>query len=156
MKERWLSLNVREQRLIMAMGSVILFFILYSVIWKPLNNNIEKATSKVARYQKLQTWVQTETSRYKSIAGSGGKASSKGSLSSVVNKTAGRNLISIARTQPQADDLQVWIEEVPFNQLLTWLEQLSNRENIKVKSIDLTNTDQTGVVKVRRLQLGRS
>ena len=58
--------------------------------------------------------------------------------------------------QPQGEDLQVWIEEVSFNQLLTWLEQLSSRENINVKSIDLSNTQQPGVVKVRRLQLGRS
>lgn len=156
MKERWLALNIREQRLVIAMGSVVLFFILYSAIWKPLNNNIESATSKVSRYQDLQTLVQTETARYKSFAGAGNKVTSKGSLSSVVNKTAGKNKIAIERMQPQGEDLQVWIEEVSFNQLLTWLEQLSSRENINVKSIDLSNTQQPGVVKVRRLQLGRS
>ena len=156
MKERWLALNIREQRLVIAMGSVVLFFILYTAIWKPLNNNIESATSKVSRYQDLQTLVQTETLRYKSISGAGSKVTSKGSLSSVVNKTAGKNKIAIERMQPQGEDLQVWIEEVSFNQLLTWLEQLSSRENINVKSIDLSNTQQPGVVKVRRLQLGRS
>ena len=156
MKERWLALNIREQRLVIAMGSVVLFFILYSAIWKPLNNNIESATSKVSRYQDLQTLVQTETARYKSFVGAGNKVTSKGSLSSVVNKTAGKNKIAIERMQPQGEDLQVWIEEVSFNQLLTWLEQLSSRENINVKSIDLSNTQQPGVVKVRRLQLGRS
>ena len=156
MKERWLALNIREQRLVIAMGSVVLFFILYSAIWKPLNNNIESAASKVSRYQDLQTLVQTETARYKSFVGAGNKVTSKGSLSSVVNKTAGKNKIAIERMQPQGEDLQVWIEEVSFNQLLTWLEQLSSRENINVKSIDLSNTQQPGVVKVRRLQLGRS
>lgn len=156
MKERWLSLNSREKQLVIVMGSVVLFFILYSAIWKPLNTNISSATSKVERYQQLHNWVQTETVRYKSIASSSGKRSNKGSLSSVLNKTAGRNQISIARMQPQGDDIQIWIEEVSFNQLLTWLEQLSSREGISVKSIDLTDTDQSGVVKVRRLQLGRS
>lgn len=156
MKERWLSLNSREKQLVIIMGSVVVFFILYSAIWKPLNNNISSATSKVERYQKLHHWVQTETVRYKSIAGSASKDKNKGSLSSVLNKTAGRNQISITRMQPQASDIQVWIEEVSFNQLLTWLEQLSGREGIRVKSIDLINTDQPGVVKVRRLQLGRS
>lgn len=156
MKERWLSLNLREQRLVIGMGLVVLFFILYSAIWKPLNKGIDSATSKVSRYQKLQTLVHTETARYKSLAGSGQASNSKGSLSSVVNKTAGRNQIDIARMQPQGDDLQVWIDEVSFNQLLAWLEQLSSRENVSVKAIDIVNAEQPGVVKVRRLQLGRS
>lgn len=155
MKERWLALNLREQRLILAMGSVVVFFLLYTLIWKPLNNNIDSATSKVSRYQKLQTLVNTETARFKSIAGTGSKARSSGSLSSIVNRTAGRNQIDIARMQPKGDDIQVWVDEVSFNQLLTWLEQLSTRENITVKTIDLINTDQPGVVKVRSLQLGR-
>lgn len=156
MKERWLSLNAREKQLVIIMGSVVLFFILYSAIWKPLNKNISSATSKVERYQKLNNWVQTETTRYKLMAGSAGKVKNKGSLSSVLNKTSGRNKISITRMQPQGNDIQVWIEEVSFNQLLTWLEQLSSREGISVKSIDLINTGQSGVVKVRRLQLGKN
>jgi len=156
MKERWLALNLREQRLVIAMASVIVFFILYSTIWSPLNSGIDSASQKVERYQKLQTLVQTETARYQSLAGSGSVSSSKGSLSSVVNRTAGRNQIAIARMQPQGDNLQVWIDEVPFNKLLAWLEQLSTRENISVKAIDLINGEQPGVIKVRRLQLGRS
>ncbi len=155
MKERWLALNLREQRLILAMGSVVVFFLLYTLIWKPLNNNIDSATSKVSRYQKLQTLVNTETARFKSIADAGSKARSSGSLSSIVNRTAGRNQIDIARMQPKGDDIQVWVDEVSFNQLLAWLEQLSTRENISVKTIDLINADQPGVVKVRSLQLGR-
>ena len=58
--------------------------------------------------------------------------------------------------QPQADDLQVWIDEISFNQLLTWLEQLASREGLRVKNIDLSLADEQGVVRVRRLQLGKS
>lgn len=155
MKERWLQLDLREQRLVLVMAAVVLFFILYSAVWAPLNNNIEAASKKIERQQKLLTWVQESTAKYKSAAGSN-RSNNNGSLSSIVNKTAGRNQILIARMQPQGDDLQVWIDEVSFNQLLTWLEQLSEKEGISVKAIDITNAQQAGVVKVRRLQLGRS
>jgi len=50
----------------------------------------------------------------------------------------------------------VWIEEIPFSQLLNWLEFLANKEGLLVKSIDLSRTDVEGVVNVRRLQLGKS
>jgi len=156
MKERWLQLDLREQRLVLVMGAVVLFFILYSAIWAPLNNNIDVASKKIERQQKLLTWVQQGTATYKSAAGSNQSNNSNSSLSSLINKTAGRNQISIARMQPQGDDLQVWIDEVSFNSLLTWLEQLSVKNGISVKAIDITNAQQAGVVKVRRLQLGRS
>ena len=58
--------------------------------------------------------------------------------------------------QPQGDELQVWIDEISFNQLLTWLEQLASREGLRVKNIDLSLADEQGVVRVRRLQLGKS
>lgn len=155
MKERWLQLELREQRLVLVMAAVVLFFILYSAIWAPLNDGIEAASKKIERQQKLLTWVQEGTAKYKSAAGLN-RSNNSSSLSGLVNRTAGRNQISIARMQPQGDDLQVWIDEVSFNNLLTWLEQLSEKEGISVKAIDITNAQQAGVVKVRRLQLGRS
>lgn len=156
MKERWLQLNIREQRLVIAMASVVTFFILYTAIWAPLNNNIIAATKKVERQEKLLTWVQESTATYKQALGSGASKNRNKSLSSVVNKTAGQSKIAIARMQPQGDTLQVWIDEVPFDHLLNWLERLSTKEGIRVKGIDLTHADKAGVVKVRRLQLGRS
>lgn len=156
MKERWLQLNIREQRLVIAMASVVLFFILYSAIWAPLNKNIDLATKKVERQQKLLTLVHEGTAKYKSAVGAGKSNNRNASLSSIVNQTAGRSQITIARMQPQGDDLQVWIDEVPFNNLLTWLEKLSVKEGVMVKSIDITHAQKAGVVKVRRLQLGRS
>ena len=58
--------------------------------------------------------------------------------------------------QPQGDDLQVWIDEISFNQLLTWLEKLASRDGLQVKNIDLSLADQQGVVRDRRLQLGKN
>lgn len=156
MKERWLQLDLREQRLVIAMAAVVLFFILYSAVWAPLHNGIETAFKKNVRQQKLFTLVQEGTARYKSAVGTSQSNNRNSSLSSLVNTTASRNQISISRMQPQGDDLQVWIEEVSFNNLLTWLEQLSVKEGISVKAIDITHAQQAGVVKVRRLQLGRS
>lgn len=156
MKERWLQLNLREQRLVIAMASVVLVFILYSMIWAPLNDNIDAVTKKVERRQELLTWIQKSTTIYKNAVGSGASNNRNTSLSSLVNKTASRNNIAITRMQPQGENIQVWIDEVPFDNLLKWLEQLSTKEGLKVKSIDITNAEQTGVVKIRRLQLGRS
>jgi general secretion pathway protein M len=155
MKTWWQQLKSSEQRLVTIMGFVVVLFLFYSLIWQPLENNINATQQKLVRQQALYTWVQESTQRYQQSAKSSSSTGSKGSLSSIVNSSAARNNISIARLQPQGDDLQVWIDEVPFTQLLSWLEFLANNEGLLVKSIDLSKADRNGVVRVRRLQLGK-
>ncbi|MGB2739038.1 MAG: type II secretion system protein M [Cognaticolwellia sp.] len=154
MKTWWQQLNIREQRLVMVMSAVVGVFILYGLIWQPLNKNIAESKLKVERQQDLLVWVKENTKRYQE-AKRNGRSSSGASLSSIVNRTSRINNITITRMQPQGDDLQVWIDEISFNQLLAWLEQLASRENLQVKNIDLSLADQQGVVRVRRLQLGK-
>ncbi|MBA6327795.1 type II secretion system protein M [Colwellia sp. MB02u-6] len=155
MKAWWQQLNTREQRLISVMSVLISIFILYGLIWQPLTENIEKTTLKLERQQALLTWVAENTQRYQQ-AKRNARASSGASLSSIVNRTSSANNITITRMQPQGDDLQVWIDEISFNQLLTWLEQLAISDGLQVKNIDLSSADQQGMVRVRRLQLGKN
>ena len=155
MKAWWQQLNSREQRLVASMGLVCIIFIFYSVIWQPLNNSIDKSNKKLERQQELLTWVADNTARYKQAKRSGSAGKSKSSLSSIVNSSAQKFNLIIARIQPQGDDIQVWIDTAPFTQLLFWLEHLANNEGLQVKNIDLTGSDRTGEVKVRRLQLSK-
>jgi len=155
MKAWWQQLNLREQRLVMAMSALILIFSVYGLIWQPLNEKIASTKAKVARQQALLTWVAENTERYQQVKRSG-RSNTGASLSSIVNRTSRVNNIVITRMQPQGDDLQVWIDEISFNQLLSWLEQLASSEGLLVKNIDLSLAEQPGVVRVRRLQLGKS
>jgi general secretion pathway protein M len=156
MKAWWQQLKSSEQRLVAIMAVAVVSFLFYSMVWQPLANNISKTQQKLVRQQVLLSWVQENTQRYQQAKRNGASGRSNGSISSIVNRSAGRNNISIARLQPQGEDLQVWINDVPFSQLLGWLEFLANKEGLMVKSIDLSKTDQKGVVNVRRLQLGKS
>jgi general secretion pathway protein M len=155
MKSWWQQLKISEQRIVVVMSIVVVFFLFYSLVWQPLENNIITTQKKLVRQQALHTWVQENTQRYQQSQKRMASSGSNASLSSIVNGSAGRNNISIARLQPQGEDLQVWIDEVPFTQLLSWLEFLANNEGLLVKSIDLSKADRNGVVRVRRLQLGK-
>lgn len=155
MKEWWQQLNEREQILVAVMGSLIGVFLLYSSIWQPLNENLIKAEKKLVRQQALLSWVNENTERFQQL-NKNGASKSKGSLSSTVNRTSREYQITVTRMQSQGDDLQVWIDEVAFKNLLKWLENLSLNEGLQVKGIDLSKSDEKGVVRVRRLQLGKS
>lgn len=154
-KAWWQGLNIHEQRLVLVMGSVISVFLLYSVIWQPLNESLAKTAQKLASRQALLTWVTENTARYQKVKSTGGGKKSSGSLSSIINRTANQQQLTITRMQPQGDNVQVWLDSAPFTPLLFWLEHLANNEDLQVQAIDLTQGGKQGEVRVRRLQLGR-
>ena len=154
-KSWWQGLNIREQRLVLVMSAVFSVFLLYSLIWQPLNERLAKTEQTLASRQALLTWVTENTARYQNVKLTGGGKSSSGSLSSIINRTANQQQLTITRMQPQGDNLQVWLDSAPFTQLLFWLEHLANNENLQVQAIDLAQGDKQGEVRVRRLQLGR-
>jgi len=154
-KTWWQGLNVREQRLVWAMGSVISVFLLYALLWQPLNDNVTQTQKRLASRQALLTWVTENTARYQHVKSSTGVKKSSGSLSSIVNRTANQQQLTITRMQPQGETLQVWLDSAPFTQLLFWLEHLANNEGLQVQAIDLTKSDNEGEVRVRRLQLAK-
>lgn len=154
-KAWWQGLNLREQRLVLAMGSASTIFLLYSLVWQPLNDNLANTEKNLASRQALLTWVADNTARYQNVKSVGGKQKSKGSLSSIVNRTANQQQLTITRLQPQGETLQVWLDSAPFTQLLFWLEHLANNEGLQVQAIDLTQGENQGEVRVRRLQLSK-
>ena len=84
----WQGLNVREQRLVLVMGSVISVFLLYSLIWQPLNESLTKTEKTLASRQALLTWVTENTARYQNVKSTDGDKKSGGSLTSIINRTA--------------------------------------------------------------------
>jgi len=154
-KTWWQGLNLREQRIVMAVAITFSIFLLYTLIWQPLNDSLDNSQKRLASRQALLTWVTDNTARYESAKSTGGTQKSNGSLSSIVNRTANQQQLTITRMQPQGEIIQVWLDNVPFDQLLIWLESLANKEGLQVQAIDLTQGDNQGEVRVRRLQLGK-
>ncbi|WP_371375884.1 type II secretion system protein GspM [Thalassotalea aquiviva] len=154
LKEKWQALNQREKSLVAIMALVVTIFLFVTVIWQPLNDSVERSKERVERQQKLAAWMATNLQRYQALKQQGG-VTSTGSLSSIVNRTARSQNITLARMQPQGDDLQVWIDEVPFDNLITWLDSLTTREGLHVEAIDIAPASVAGTVKVRRLQVSK-
>lgn len=152
-KQWWQQLNVREQRLVLALGSAVMVLLLYTLLWQPLNTNLANTEKKLASRQALLTWVDENVSRYQMIKPSGSGKKNSASLSSIINRTANQYQLTITRMQPQGESLQVWLDTASFTQLLFWLEHLANNEGLQVQAIDLASSDKAGEVRVRRLQL---
>ncbi|MGL5991288.1 MAG: type II secretion system protein M [Plesiomonas sp.] len=153
----WKQLSLREKRLLQAGGLCLLLGVFFWGIWQPLNHNIAQQALRLRQNQQLLTQIQTSADSIRSWQQQQGKTTTAGSssqsLSQQVSLSASQNGLKVIRMQPQERSLQLWIEDLPFNQLLSWLLKLRLEQGIEVVYLDVLPTEQSGMVKVERLQL---
>lgn len=151
----WQGLAVREQQIV-AFGAVFLVIgIFYWGIWTPIANAEADSLRRLAVQQQTLTYVKQTANKIAGLRQTGAKPTASGSLSSVVNQTAGAYGLVITRMQPQGDKIQVWMDDVPFDALLNYLSDLVQKKGLSLESVDLAEADEPGYVKVRRIQLAQ-
>ncbi|MEG0009194.1 GspM family type II secretion system protein ExeM [Aeromonas lusitana] len=153
----WRGISTREQRLVAVGGSFLLLGLCYWAIWQPIANRIAERERQVVNQQQTLAWLKEKGQEVLAMqASSGRQIDTSGTLDGVVNRTAFNQKIKIARLQPQGQELQVWIDTVPFDDLLLWLATLSDQHGVQVQIIEVARENLApGLVKVRRLQLSR-
>lgn len=154
--EKFNQLTEREKWLVSVSAVVVIIAALYWLIWAPLNNALKASRDAVQSQRADLAWVQKNANRAIQLrSGSSTAVTFSGSLPQSVNQTASRLNIAISRMQPQGDELKVWVDQAPFNDVVSWLNSMENL-GIKIINVDLTEADAPGLVKVRSLQLGKS
>jgi len=152
----FLALSESEQKLLKFAGGFFVIFLIYLLV-SSLNAGVTEAERKLKQQTELNNWAEQQIAIIKSATKSGGSSNaSQGSMTQVINSTARRLKITIERIQPQKDDLvKVGIDEIGFNVLMTWLQELESSHNIVAKNVDFSKADASGLVKIRRLDLER-
>ncbi|MDP5030407.1 type II secretion system protein M [Paraglaciecola sp.] len=155
-KAYYTQLSEREQRLVLISGILLVVAVFYWGIWSPLSQSVERGQAALNSQQELLLWVQKNANRAKQLQGSVGQNTTfTGSLAQEVNQSASRLNITISRMQPQGDELQVWVEQVPFNDVLSWLQSMETK-GVLILDVDVAETSAPGQIKIRRLKLGKA
>ncbi|WP_163932236.1 type II secretion system protein GspM [Paraferrimonas sp. SM1919] len=157
MEQWWKALSQQEQKLLMIAAAALAILIFYVGVWQPLTGSEQAAYNKMQQQQRTLLHVQQVGNKIASLQAAGGSKNQAGtgSINSIVNSTAKNFGIGIARMQPQQQQLQLWLDDVAFDDLLNWLQELTSNYGITIESIDFSNTDAAGMVKVRRLQISK-
>ncbi|MCH1930470.1 type II secretion system protein M [Shewanella sp. A25] len=149
----WQGLASREQQLVGFCSVFLIIGILYWGIWTPISNAEQDALRSLTAQQQTLTYVKQTANKIAGLKQSGAKPSSSGSLSSVVNQAAGKFGLVITRMQPQGNKIQIWMDDVPFDSLMSYLDELVQNKGLSLESVDLAEGETPGYVKVRRIQL---
>ncbi|WP_334019548.1 type II secretion system protein M [Alteromonas sp. S015] len=154
--EKYKALTEREQKLVLVSAVLLIIALFYFAVWSPLNAALDKQRQLLDNQQSLLVWVKDSAARAQQLRRiSGGKRVFSGSLPQVVNRTTAQHDIAISRMQPQGDELQVWVDQAPFNSVLDWLKTMENM-GVIILQADIAEADAPGYIKIRRLQLGKA
>ena len=153
MKDWWENTTEREQRLTVI--SVVMFFvaIVYFLLWQPLANNLAESQQKLNKAQQTLQWVEVNSDKIIASGLIDNQAGSPQNLSQLINSTARRNKINIARIQGRNGTVDLSINQIEFNQFIEWLTALQNQYHVQVVSVDISQDKVQGMVKVSRLSL---
>lgn len=154
--QKYRQLTEREQLLVLISSVVVVIGAFYWLVWAPLTSALEENRAAVANKKADLVWVKKNANKVLQLRKSVGKSGGfSGSLPQAVNQTANRIRIAISRMQPQGEELKVWVDQAPFNDVLSWLQALEKR-GVKILDVDFAKADAPGLIKVRSLQLGKS
>ena len=119
----------------------------------PLNQSISQQSQLLESNKKLVSWVEEQGQKAAHLRRTQSSPRQvTGSLPQLVTSTSSNHSLSISRMQPQGDEIQVWIDEAPFNSLVGWLNELETR-GIVIEQLDVAVANAPGMIKVRRLVL---
>ena len=151
MKTWWNNLAVREQKILLAGGILLLLILCYTVIWHPFTQSVKDLRETNANQQTLLVWMKNQLPEFQSLSKRQQASTVKDSrslLSIVESALQTGSIAPYAAELTQGNDqkINVHFAMVPFNDLLLWLDKLNNKFNIQVGQIAIERTDSDGLI----------
>ncbi|RBW41654.1 type II secretion system protein M [Psychromonas sp. B3M02] len=152
-KDWWESISQREQQLTFISAVILFIAFIYFIVWQPLANNLAASEQQLKNAQQSLEWVKVNANKVISAGGVNQDTGKRQTLSQLINSSAKRNQINITRIQSRNDTVDVWINQIEFNQFIDWITSLQNQHKVKINSADLSQDKVQGLVKINRLTL---
>ena len=157
MLDSFKALSLRERLLISVALAVGVLMIFYLYAWEPKTRELQNLRNvKVPESEQTLAWVKQALQRAKTGAASPGNQIIEGPLLTVIEQTAERAGVRLAirRIQPnQAQSVRIWMEDVPFDSWLNWVDML-RQQNVYVERASIVR--ETPGMATIRFTLGRS
>lgn len=154
MTEWWQTLNLRQQRLIVAAALVLFGLVVYVWIWEPLIEARDAERVRVAEQQAMLNWLDAlvpvaeqlrrATTRPESLA-------DRSLLGLTDESVRAAGLAgALTRIEPTGDsEVRVWLDGADFVSTMGWLEQYSRNQPIRVRQLQIDRAQRPGEVNVR-------
>ena len=157
MRSWFLQLNQREQVSLLVLGLAMGLYLLYMLVWSPLESARDSLAQQNAGVATSLQRVDAMVSEITRLRESGARPGARRNLTSLINQSTSALALPVSRLQPNSrGEIQVRLENAAFDDLLTWLYQMEYREGLLVREVSVTQAGSVGRVNatVRIAQAG--
>ena len=145
-KEWYAGLDDNDQKVVLIAAIFFSLVILMFGILKPLNDSASKLEQQVdSRQKSVDKWKAAMPT----LLANKGQASGAGNsmaLSSVITTSTRKFNLRVSRVQEKnAEEIQVWFDNIPFNDFIRWTAEVQNRYKVKVASVNIRSKDRDGL-----------
>ncbi len=151
-KEYLNSLESRERNLVVIAAVLVALTIPYQFIWKPFSESLENTNVRVKSQRNQLATMQQQAREIRQLQGAGTVIAQSGRqfLNNLINTAAKRNGLTNALNikADSEDNLRVSMDNVPFDNVMTWLDQLISNSGIIVSKLTVDRQPTVGRVNV--------
>lgn len=145
-KQWYAELEESEQKIVL-FGSILLAIIIfYFGLLNPLHSSVEQLQSQVkSRQNSVDRWKQAMP---KILANRGQTSNAGGNqaLNFIVTSTTKKYNMRVSRVQEKGnDEIQVWFDNIPFNDFIQWVSDINNKYGVTVASVNIRSKERNGL-----------
>lgn len=152
-RARWQELAPRERRAVSIAAVVFALFLVYALVWSPMQSTIARLRTSVPRMQTQLALMESQAREVAQLRAHAPAVTQSGNLLSSLEQSAVSQGLrqSITRIDPEGGNAaHISFDNVGFNALLTWLNDLQG-QGIRVDTATIQRRDAPGMVSARLL-----
>lgn len=150
MKQYWANLQPRERHTLLGGGIVLALILVYALVVDPFQQALAGLQQSVATQEETLAWMRQASAEIKRLraATPGARRVSGQSLMSLIDASARSTGLSgaIKQIRPEGQGVKVRLEEVAFDDMLRWLDQLQRNHGVSLGSLVMERLAQPGRV----------
>ena len=154
-KHWYYTLPKKEQWIVSGTTVFVIITLFFLIVWEPLHLGLNAEKIKQSTQNKNLTWMQQAANEVKALRGSGSRTSvrDKNKPTTLVIEQAINNAglkVNVKKIESSgANGARVTLDEVPFNQMLVWLNTLAMHNGIFVTSANIERGSSEGKANAR-------
>lgn len=145
------SQNRRDKWILKILAALLTLLFVYWLIIAPALTSNQEIKSKLANNVALYNLIADNAHRFGKVSFN---SQNQGPLLNLINQQAQQNNLSLSRYEQSEQGVRIWLENVAFDQAISWLENLKAQSGILVKQINVDKQTLEGRVNLRAT-LGR-
>ncbi len=145
------QLSMRDQGMLALLAGALALYVLYQVLLHPLAAANQRLENQNATAQKSLAAVTQMAAQLRVLQQTQTQTTSaqNENITQLVDRTVAANSLRMSRFQPgSSGDVQVRLDNMPFDQVLRWLNELEATEAVTIRELVIAPGSATGLVNV--------